>query len=105
MAVLTRDDLMSQVQAHFGEATDDASLQFIEDISDTIKDLEDKAKGDGEDWKTKYEENDKAWREKYRERFFSSSNKDDDNNGDDGHHEDDDNHEAPKTFEELFSTK
>lgn len=99
MSVLTREELMSQVKSHFGEATDDASLKFIEDISDTITDLETKANGDGEDWKAKYEENDKNWREKYRERFFSSS-KEDDDNGDDG--DDNDNHETPKTFDELF---
>lgn len=101
MSVLTREDLMSQVREHFGEATDDASLKFIEDISDTITDLETKANGDGEDWKSKYEENDKAWREKYRERFFSGSGKDDDDNGDESHIEDDDK-PSPKTFDDLF---
>lgn len=104
MSVLTKEDLMSQVKQHFGDSTDDASLKFIEDISDTVNALETKANGDGTDWKTKYEENDKAWREKYRERFFNSSSNDDENLGDKGG-KDDDNHDAPKTFDDLFTTK
>lgn len=102
MSVLTRDDLMSQVKTHFGEATDDASLKFIEDISDTITDLETKAKGDGEDWKTKFEENDKAWREKYRERFFSGSSESDDSGVTTVEKKIEAEDKAPKTFEELF---
>ena len=32
---------------------------------------------DGEDWKTKYEENDKEWRKKYQDRFFNGTPDDD----------------------------
>lgn len=102
MAILTREDLMSQVRTRVGEDTSDEAIKFIEDVTDTIADLESKANGDGIDWKAKYEENDKTWREKYRERFFSGSAEDDDDNG----HKDDDDGEpskAPKTFEELFN--
>lgn len=102
MSVITKEEVMSQLKEHFGEATDDASLKFLEDISDTISDLESKANGDGVDWKAKYEENDKAWKEKYRDRFFSSSNEDE-NLGDKGGRSEDDDKPSPKTFEELFN--
>lgn len=74
MAILSRDDFIKQIQARVGDSTTDDDLKFIEDMTDTYNDLFDKgSSGDKEDWKTRYEENDKMWREKYRDRFFSGS--------------------------------
>ena len=56
----------------FKDDTTDSTLSFIEDVSDTINDLESKASGE-QNWKQKYEDNDKQWREKYKERFFSGA--------------------------------
>ena len=94
MGVKTREEILESVRARVGEQTDDETIAFIEDISDTLSDLETKAKGDGTDWKSKYEENDAEWRKKYTERFYSSEPeppKPDDTN-------------KPKTFAELFTT-
>lgn len=63
MAVLTIEEFMSSVTSYIGENTDDASLKLLEDMNDTLK------SGDGTDWKKKYEDNDKAWRQKYKSRF------------------------------------
>ena len=72
MAVKTKDELLEIIRGRIGDDTSDETISFIEDITDTLSDYEEKVtKSDGEDWKTKYEENDKMWREKYRERFFS----------------------------------
>lgn len=72
MAVRTKDELLEIIRGRIGDDTSDETISFIEDITDTLSDYEEKAtKSDEEDWKTKYEENDKMWREKYRERFFS----------------------------------
>ena len=98
MAVRTREEILESVRARVGEQTDDETIAFIEDITDTLTDLETKAKGDGTDWKARYEENDAEWRKKYTERFYSS--------------EPEPNPEPPKlddttkpkTFAELFST-
>lgn len=68
--VKTKEDILSAIQDMFKDDTSDSTLGFIEDVTDTINDLETKASGQ-DDWKTKYEENDKEWREKYKERFFS----------------------------------
>ncbi len=64
---------MEQVKAIVGDNTDDATLKFLEDLTDTMGDLETKAQGDGEDWKSKYEQNDKEWRERYQQTFFSGT--------------------------------
>lgn len=101
MAILNKDDFMSHIKTLIGDNDSDETLKIVEDITDTINDYDTKVKGDGTDWKQKYEENDKAWREKYRERFFNGSSNDDDNEGDNG--SDNEEHKALKTFEELFN--
>ena len=71
MAVRTREEILESIRTRVGEATDDDTIAFIEDVTDTFTDLETRANGDGTDWKKKYEENDESWRKKYTERFFS----------------------------------
>lgn len=72
MAVRTKDELLEIIKERIGDDSSDETISFLEDITDTLSDYEEKAtNSDTEDWKTKYEENDKMWREKYRERFFS----------------------------------
>lgn len=70
MAVKSKDEIMQMISDKFKDQTDDATLELIGDISDTINGYENKIKTSG-DWEKKYAENDKAWREKYKERFFS----------------------------------
>lgn len=67
MAVKTIDEIMTKLRERIGEDDSDEAIEFIEDILDTFESF-----SNAEDWKTKYEENDKKWREKYRDRFFTS---------------------------------
>lgn len=71
MAVRTKEEIMEIIRKRIGDSTTDADIKIIEDVSDTLADYEAKIKGDGVDWKTKFEENDAAWRQKYKDRFFS----------------------------------
>lgn len=71
MAVKTREEILESFKTRLGENPDDESISFLEDVTDTLDDFEKRAKGDGTDWKTKFEENDASWRKKYTERFFS----------------------------------
>ena len=96
MAVKTREEILKSVRARVGDNTDDETISFIEDITDTLNDLETKAKGDGTDWKARYEENDAEWRKKYTERFYSSEPEPEPPKPDDT--------QKPKTFAELFTT-
>lgn len=98
MAVKTREEILEELKVRVGEQTDDDTISFLEDVADTLSDLETKAKGDGTDWKTKYEENDAEWRKKYTERFYSSEPEPDIEESKP------DNSEKPKTFAELFTT-
>lgn len=71
MAVRTIEEILESFKVRLGEKPDDESISFLEDVTDTLDDFEKRAKGDGTDWKSKYEENDANWRKKYTERFFS----------------------------------
>lgn len=81
MAVLNKEDFLNKIKERLGDDTSDEALSFLEDMTDTVNDLTEKAENnDGEVWKKKCEETEKTWREKYKARFFegSENNKDDD---------------------------
>lgn len=96
MAVRTREEIMELVRNRIGDDASDEAISLVEDISDTMEDFETRVNGDGTDWKSRYEENDKAWRQKYRDRFFS---------GDIGKQDETDEPDEPEkvlTYENLF---
>lgn len=72
MAILKKDEFMGKLKELIGDRTDDEALTIVEDFSETYDSFDRK---DEEDWKTKYEENDKRWRERYRNTFFDGSTK------------------------------
>lgn len=74
MAVVKKEEFMEALKNKIGDSTEDADLKLLEDFSDTYDDMFGRLNsGDSIDWKEKYEQNDKEWREKYRARFFDSS--------------------------------
>lgn len=92
MAVRTTEEILESIKTRVGDSTEDADLEFLEDVTDTLSHLKSKTEGQ-EDWKAKYEENDKQWREKYRDRFFEKKEEQEEKKEEP---------EAPKTFEDLF---
>lgn len=68
--VRTKEQILEAIRGKLGEDNSDEAIALLEDISDTLNDYDNKTKDDTE-WKTKYEENDKAWRKKYTDRFFN----------------------------------
>ena len=75
MAIKSNEDLMNGIRSILGDRTDEAALGLLEDMDDTLKDY---ATNANIDWKNKYEENDAAWKQKYRDRFFGTVGDDDD---------------------------
>lgn len=97
MAVKSKAEILEALKSRLDD-TSDETLALIEDVSDTLNNAETENK-DNTDWKTKYEENDKKWRQKYRDRFFGSTDSDDDDK-----EGSEDEPESDK-YEDLFSTK
>lgn len=96
MAVRTTQEIIDALKESFGESPDDTQLAMLEDLSDTFTDLNEKC---SEDWKTKYEENDKAWRKRYTDRFSGNADSEQD------HKIDDTEPPKPLTYESLFKTE
>lgn len=105
--ILSKDDLLSAVKEIIGDKTDDTSIKLLEDVSDTVEDYEKKITGgaapDNEDWKSKYEENDKMWRQKYRDRFFSPEPETKEQESDVRLTEESEEPELKTKYEELFT--
>lgn len=76
MAVKKREELMKALETIVGESTEETTLAFLEDITDTLDDYDNRLK-DSTDWKSKFEENDEAWKKKYKDRFFGSTEQSD----------------------------
>lgn len=91
MAKLSKDELIKKVRKYVGDRTDDETIEIIEDISDSID------SSDADEWKQKYDENDKMWRDKYISRFLEK--KEDELDTPTEHEEEE---KEYKSFEDLF---
>ena len=90
MAKLSKDELIEKVKKYVGDRTDDETIEIIEDISDSIDTSED-------EWRQKFEENDKMWRDKYISRFLEK--KEDEPDTPTEHEEEE---KEYNSFEDLF---
>lgn len=102
MAVRSKDEIMQMLRDRIGESTDDDTIHFVEDVTDTLEDYESRT-GTAAEWEKKYNDNDAEWRKRYTERFFSPAPAGDPAASPDPDPEDPAGHEAPKTYEDLFS--
>lgn len=96
MAKLPKNELIEKVRKYVGDRTDDETIEIIEDISDSID------SSDTDEWKQKFEENDKMWRDKYISRFLE---KKEDELDTPTEHEEEEHEEEEKeynSFEDLF---
>lgn len=91
MAILSKDELIEKVRKYVGDRKDDETIEIIEDISDSIDSSE------ADEWKKKYEENDKMWRDKYISRFVEK--KEDEPDTPTEHEEEEKDYNS---FEDLF---
>lgn len=81
MARLSKDDYNSVIKALLGDRTDDEALSIIENLTDSYNDVdvsEYEAKISALESKlaeadARFNENDEAWRKRYRDRFYSGT--------------------------------
>jgi len=59
----SKEEIINIYKARIGEEPTEEDISFLEDLDDSITDE------DADYWKTKYEENDRQWKEKYISRF------------------------------------
>lgn len=92
--IRSNEEIINLISQRIGDDNSDEAISLLEDISDTLNDYNARTK-DATDWKKRYEDNDKEWRDKYKERFMSGDSNDDE-----------DDFEEPETkkytFDSLF---
>ena len=93
--VKTKEEILNSIKDILKDDTSDTALSLIEDLSDTLDNVN---SSDDTDWKTKYEENDAQWRQRYRDRFFSKPAQEEEEPDDPVPEET----SEPKTFSDLF---
>lgn len=91
MAVVERDVLIQRITSVLSDPESDDSLSLIEDVTDTLE------AGSSDDWKRKYEENDAAWRKRYKDRFLKKP--------DNEPEIEEEEKEEKKTYDDLFKVK
>lgn len=102
MAVLEKEAFMNLIKAKIGDSTSDEDLKFLEDVTDTYNDLEQKSNGEStNEWEEKYNNLDKEWREKYKARFFQTDNEEENNINNNNEDENKDDIQ----IEDLFKTE
>lgn len=94
MAIKNLSEIIESARTIIGENTSDEALAFMEDLSDTMTDFDNKTK-DATNWQERYQQNDAMWRKKYADRFNGKPVE-----------EEDDSYELPeppkKTYLDLF---
>lgn len=74
VAVLKKEEFFERLKGRVGDDSSDDAINFLEDMTDTYNDLEQKSmNNNNEDWEKKYRENDAAWKKRYTNRFFNGS--------------------------------
>lgn len=88
---MTVDQVLAEFKEYIKDDTSDTALDLAKNVSEKLNESK-----EAENWKNKYEENDKAWREKYRDAFLTGTEKE-------GKEEKE--AEEKKTFESLFKVE
>ena len=63
--VKTKEEMLSEIKAYIGDRTDDETVSLVENVTDTLSDME--KNGNAE---ARVKEVEDMWRAKYMERFF-----------------------------------
>lgn len=71
VSVLNKDEFFDRLHARIGDDTSEEGIAFLEDMTDTYNDLQNKANGDGVDWEKRYHDLDESWKKRYQHRFLS----------------------------------
>lgn len=93
--IKTREELITSLQSILGETPDDTGIELLENVSDTLSDYETRINENG-DWKNKYEENDKNWRQKYTDRFLNNEP------AEEAEKREQEEYNIPTSFDDLF---
>lgn len=94
MAIKTKQEILDSLKKFIpDEDTSDDTLTFLQDVSDTLD-----AGAENVDYKQQLADNDKQWRQKYRDAFYSPPDKSDSE-------QDSDPEPKHRSYADLFKTE
>lgn len=94
MARLSKEDFTKAVATVIGDKTDNDSVKFIEDMTDTYNGLEADKNVTLTEWEQKYNALNQSWSKRYKERFSETIVEEDKKEED---------KTIPTTYSDLFS--
>ena len=97
--VKTKDEILAEIKAYIGDRTDDETVSLVENLTDTLSDME--KNGNAE---ARVKEVDDMWRKKYMERFFEGDKEEKIEDNEDEEKEENDKSEEIK-IEDLYTEK
>ena len=97
--IKTKDEIISMISQRIGDDNSDEAISLLEDVTDTLNDFETRS-ADTTNWKQRYEDNDKEWREKYKERFMTGETPKDEEID-----EPEDDKQKKYSYDDLFSNE
>ena len=97
MAIIKKADWLDKFSKFIGDDTSEEAIELIEDVSDSWDE------GDGEDWKSKYDELDADWKKRYRDRFFDGGSNPPKDDGVAGE-QDDDEKIVLRTYDDFYKS-
>lgn len=69
MAILSKEDFTKAITTIVGERSDEDSVKFIEDMTDTYNGLEADKNVSVSEWEQKYKALNDTWSKRYKDRF------------------------------------
>lgn len=97
MAVVEKESIMSRLNELIGDRTDDKTLSFVEDVSDTIDSVSVDGMVTKEEADRRVAEKEEEWRKRYKERFFSGGLE-----GEEKKTPENKGQETPEKYDDLF---
>lgn len=91
----TSQEIIKSLEELVPDKEDERYISILEDVADSV--TEDTSRAEVEEWKAKYEESERSWKEKYRSRFMEGTP--------DPETEPEPEIEVKATFEDLFTTE
>lgn len=67
--VKTKEEMLAEIKAYIGDRTDDETVSLVENVTDTLSDMEKNVNAEA-----RVKEVEDMWRAKYMERFFDGDN-------------------------------
>lgn len=67
----TSQEIIKSLEDLVSDKEDERYISILEDVADSV--TEDTSRAEADEWKAKYEESERSWKEKYRARFMEGT--------------------------------